>query len=255
MFVQMEEIVPYEAIIPKHKIGVLAPRSIIETQPYQFYSMAPPGVILVMTPMGLREFSAADIDRITVGLDEKLDLLMERGVEIIAASGVPLPLLLGIEGHDRLLAHITSHTGVPATSSMEYVVSAAKALGITKLVVANKWSEEMNQTMAAFFAREGVEIVGVASEPMQPEEFDKLSSKDNADLAYGLGRRGFTEYPEAEALYIGGGSWLSQPVAEQLEAEFGKPAYCNQDAQLRHLLVRIGIWQPMEGHGKLLSLP
>ena len=90
--------VPYEAIIPKHKIGVLAPRSIIENQPYQFYSMAPPGVILVMTPMGLREFSAADIDRISVGLDEKLDLLMERGVEIIAASGVPLPIHLGLEG-------------------------------------------------------------------------------------------------------------------------------------------------------------
>ena len=114
---------------------------------------------------------------------------------------------------------------------------------------------EGQDEMAAFFAREGVEIVGVASEPMQPEEFDKISSKGNADLAHDLGRRGFTEHPEAEALYIGGGSWLSQPVAEQLEKEFGKPAYCNQDAQLRHLLLRVGIWQPMEGHGKLLSLP
>jgi maleate cis-trans isomerase len=245
----------YEDLLPEHKIGVLSPRSIIENQPYQFYRMAPPSVILVFTPMGLKEFSATDIERITEGLEEKLDLLMQRGVELIVASGVPLPILLGIEGHDRLLAHIESYAGVPATSSMEHVVSSAKALGISKLVVANKWSEEMNQVMAAFFAREGVEIVGVASEPMQPEEFDKIPTKGNSDLAYGLGRRGFTEYPEAEALYIGGGSWLSQPVAEQLEAEFGKPAYCNQDAQLRHLLVRVGVWQPIEGHGKLLSLP
>ena len=245
----------YEDSVPDHKIGVLSPRSIIENHPYQFYAMAPRGVILVMTPMGLREFSSADIERITVGLDEKLDLLMERGVELIVASGVPLPILLGIEGHDRLLAHIQSYTGVPASSSMEYVVSAAKALGVTKLVVANKWSKEMNETLAAFFAREGVEIVGVASEYMQPREFDVLSSKGNADLAYDLGRRGFTEHPEAEALYIGGGSWLSQPVAEQLESEFGKPAYCNQDAQLRYLLVRVGMWQPIDGHGKLLSVP
>jgi maleate cis-trans isomerase len=245
----------YEDHLPEHKIGVLAPRSVIENQPFEFYKMAPPSVILVMTPMGLREFSSTDVERVTVGLDEKLDLLMERGVELIMASGVPLPILLGIEGHDRLLAHIESHTGVPATSSMENVVSAATALGVTKLVVANKWSEEMNQTMAAFFAREGVEIVGVASEPMEPKEFDKLSSKGNADLAHSLGQRGFTEHPEAEALYIGGGSWLSQPVVEQLETEFGKPAYCNQDAQLRHLLVRVGVWQPMEGHTKLLSLP
>jgi len=245
----------YEDFIPEHKIGILAPRSIIENQAYQFYRMAPPSVILVMIPMGLREFSGDDLERITQGLDEKLDLLMERGVEIIMASGVPLPILLGVDGHDRLLAHIESHTGVRATSSMVNVVSAAKALGVTKLVVANKWSEEMNRVMAQFFAREGVEIVGVASEPMQPQEFDKIPSKGNADLAYGLGRRGFTEFPEAEALYIGGGSWLSQPVAEQLEVEFGKPAYCNQDAQLRQLLADVKAWRPMEGHGKLLSLP
>ncbi len=94
----------YEDHLPSHKIGVLAPRSIIENQPYQFYRMAPPGVILVMTPMGLKEFSATDIERITKGLDEKLDLLMERGVEIIMASGVPLPILLGIEGHGKLLS-------------------------------------------------------------------------------------------------------------------------------------------------------
>jgi maleate cis-trans isomerase len=247
--------VAYENLIPEHKIGVLAPRSIIENQPYQFYSMAPPRVILVMTPMGLKEFSSTDIDRVTVGLDEKLDLLMERDVEIIMASGVPLPILLGVERHDRMLDHIASYTGVQATSSMENVVSAAKALGAKKLVVANKWSKEMNDTMAAFFARDGVEIIGVASEPMQPEQFDKISSQGNADLAYELGRRGFTEFPEADALYIGGGSWLSQPVAVQLEAEFGKPAYCNQDAQLRQLLVKINFWTPIEGHGKLLSLP
>ena len=118
----------YEDHIPEHKIGVLAPRSIIENQPYQFYRMAPPRVILVMTPMGLEEFSSADVDRITAGLDEKLDLLVDRGVELIMASGVPLPILLGIEGHDRLLAHIDDHTGVQATSSMENVTSAAKAL-------------------------------------------------------------------------------------------------------------------------------
>lgn len=245
----------YEDHIPSHKIGVLAPRSVIENEPYDFYRNAPAGVILVITPMGLREFSGADIDRITADLDEKLDLLAERGVELIVAGGVPLPLLLGLDGHDRLLEHIRARTGIPATSAMENVLNAATALAVRKLVVANKWSGEMNATLAAFFARVGVEVVGVATEVMQPQEFDKLSSEGNARLAYALGRRGLTEYPEAEALYIGGGSWLSQPVAEQLEAEFGKPAFCNQDARLRDFLMRVGMWRPMEGRGRLLSLP
>jgi maleate cis-trans isomerase len=245
----------YEDHVPQHKIGVLAPRSVIENEPYDFYRVAPPGVILVMTPMGLREFSGGDIDRITRDLDEKLDLLTARGVELIVAGGVPLPLLLGLEGHDRLLAHIAAHTGLPATSAMENMLAAAKALGVRRLVAANKWTDAMNETLAAFFAREGVEMIGVVSEVMAPEQFDRLPAADNARLAYELGRRALTDYPDADALYIGGGSWLSRPVVEQLEAEFGKPAFCNQDARLRDFLMRVGMWRPMEDHGRLLSLP
>ena len=42
-------------------------------------------------------------------------------------------------------------------------------------------------------------------------------------LAYGLGRQAFLDHPDCDAAYIGGGSWLAEPVAVQLETEFGKP--------------------------------
>jgi len=34
--------------------------------------------------------------------------------------------------------------------------------------------------------------------------------------------------PDCDAVYIGGGSWIAEPVAARLEAEFGKPVLCNQ---------------------------
>jgi maleate cis-trans isomerase len=228
---------------------------VIDNQPYDNYRFAPPGVMLVITPAGLREFSGGDVDRVAKGLDEKLDLLAERGVELIAATGVPLPLLLGLDAHDSLLAHIEAHTGLPATSAMRNVLAAGKALGLGKLVVANKWSDEMNQTLTDFFARDGMEVVGIANKSMQPTEFSKISSKGSADLAYELGHRALSEHPDADGLYIGGGNWLSQPVVEQLEEEFGKPAFCNMGALVREFLIRVGMWQPMEGRGRLLALP
>ena len=243
----------YEEQIPTHKIGVLAPRHVIDNQAYEFYRMAPPGVMLVMTPMGLEEFSGADIQRVIAGADTRIDLLAERGVEIILASGVPLPILLGLEGHDRLLAHITERTGIPATSNMENVLAAARHLGLSKVVVANKWSDGMNETLGAFFARDGMEVVGVANKSMQPAEFSKISSGNSARLAYDLGRQALERHPEADGLFIGGGNWLSQPVVEQLEEEFGKPAFCNQGAMMWTLLHRIDFWRPMPGHGRLLS--
>lgn len=240
--------------IPSHKIGVLSPRHVIDNQAYEFYRMAPPGIMLVMTPMGLEEFSAADIERVIAGADKRIDLLAERGVEIILASGVPLPILLGLDGHDRLLAHITERTGIPATSNMENVLAAARHLGLGKVVVANKWSDEMNETLAAYFRRDGMEVVGVANKSMQPAEFSKMSSEGSAGLAYDLGRQALERHPDADGLYIGGGNWLSQPVVERLENEFGKPAFCNQGAMMWTLLHRIDCWRAMQGHGRLLSL-
>ena len=47
---------------------------------------------------------------------------------------------------------------------------------------------------------------------------------------YELGRRAFLDYADCDAVYIGGGSWIAEPVAVRLEEEFGKPVLCNQAA-------------------------
>ena len=82
------------------------------------------------------------------------------------------------------------------------VVAAAKHLGLRKIALANKWSEPMNRMLGEFFARGGIEIAGVASEVLSPAEFQKISTADNMELAYELGRAAFTRLPGGRrALY------------------------------------------------------
>ena len=243
----------FEEFIPKRKIGVLSPRSVIDNQPSEFYRLAPPGIMLVMVPSGLREFSREDVERVFASVDERLEMLMERGIDLVMQAGVPLPILIGIEAHDRLIAHMEEKTGLPATSSVLNVVAAAKHLGIENIAVVNKWTDEMNNTLGEFFAREGIAVAGVANRSMTPAEFTRISSAGSVDLAYGLGRQAFEDYPEADGLYIGGGNWISQPVAERLEEEFDKPAYCNQGAMIWECFHRLDCWQPIPGHGRLLA--
>ena len=88
--------------LPSRKIGYLGPRHVIENQPYEFYRLAPPGVILVMVSCGLDQFTADDVERVTKPIDKLLDMLMERDCEIYNQVGVPLPLLVGLEAHDAL---------------------------------------------------------------------------------------------------------------------------------------------------------
>jgi maleate isomerase len=209
----------------------------------------------VLIPVGLAEFSTKDVERVFAPIDSHLDKLMDRGVDVIVQSGVPLPILIGVEAHDRLIAHIAQYSGRPATSSILGIVAAAKNLGIRRIALANKWSDRMNRTLGEFFAREGIAIAGVASEVLSPAEFQKKSSGENIELAYELGRAAFKQFPTADGLYIGGGAWLSQPVCEALEREFDKPAISNQSAMIWDTLHRIDCWQPIQGHGRILSSP
>jgi maleate cis-trans isomerase len=243
----------FEEFMPKVKIGALKPLPIIDNAAYEFYRIAPPGVMLVMIPVGLGEFSKADVERVFAPIDKLVDQLMERGVDIIMQSGVPLPLLIGVEAHDRLLDRIAQRCGKPVTSSVIGVVAAAKRLGLRRIALANKWSEPMNRVLGEFFARGGVEVAGVASEVLSPAQFQKISTADNMALALELGRAAFTRFPEADGLYIGGGAWLSEPVCQALEREFGKPAISNMSCMIWDTLSRLGHWHPIPGQGRLLE--
>jgi maleate cis-trans isomerase len=243
----------FEEFLPRLKIGALKPLAVIDNSAYEFYRIAPPGVMLVMIAVGLGEFSKDDVERVFAPIDKLVNQLMERGVDIIMQSGVPLPLLIGVEAHDRLLDRIAKRSGKPVTSSVLGVVAAAKHLGLKRIALANKWSEPMNRTLAEFFARGGIEIAGVASEVMSPAQFQKISTADNMRLAFELGRTALRRYPQADGLYIGGGAWLSEPVCQALEQEFDKPAISNQSAMIWDTLSRLGHWRPIAGQGRLLA--
>jgi maleate cis-trans isomerase len=244
----------FENAIPKHRVGVLLPLSVIDNAAYEFYRLAPKGVIQVMIPIGLGEFSVADVERaLFKPLAGNLDKLMEREVHMVVQSGTPLPILIGIAAHDRMIEFMAKHAGVPASSTVLAVGRAARHLGVKKLALVNKWSDSMNKTLGEFLAREGVSVCGVAAKEMAPAEFQRISSGDHMQLAYELGRRAFLDNPDCDAIYIGGGTWLAQPVAARLEEEFGKPAICNQTAQLWDILHLLKDWQPIKGHGRLLA--
>lgn len=245
----------FENDLPRHKIGMLQPLAVIDNTPYEFYRLAPSRVMLVMIPIGLAEFSRSDVERVFAPLDSYLDQLLERGIDLVVQNGVPLPILIGVEAHDRMLAHMAQYTGKPVTSQMQAVVHAVRDLGIRRLAVANKWSDAMNRTLGQFFAREGVETCGAATEVLSPAEFQKIKTGDNLQLAYDLGRRAFLDFPDCDGLYIGGGAWLAEPAARALENEFGKPVVCNQSAAIRELMILLNDWQPLLGRGRLLATP
>jgi maleate cis-trans isomerase len=243
----------FESYLPQYKIGCLQPGAVIDNQPFEFYRLAPRSLMLVMVGIGLQEFSSADVERVFAPLDTYLDQLVDRGIDLVIQNGVPLPILIGIEAHDRMVAHMAKYTGKPATTTVLSVVNALEELGLRKIAIVNKWTDEMNASLRAFFARGGASIVGGATKALHPADFHRIAADDHMQLALELGRRAFTDNQDCDAVYIGGGSWIVEPVAVQLEKEFGKPVVCNQSAVIRHMLKMLGAWKPVVGHSRVLA--
>lgn len=244
----------FENVVPEYKIGWLQPTSVVDVAAYEFYRIAPPRVMLVILPLGVSEFPTESSEDALAPLDEQIDQIMDRGVHMIVQSGVPAPLLLGLEAHDRMIEHIATRSGLPATSTVLCVVRSAVHLGVRKLAMANVWDGQINKTLVKFFERGQVEIGGAATKPMQHDEFMKLSAADQLTLAYELGCRALRENPGCDGLYLGGGSWPAEPVAVQLEQEFGRPVISHRAAMVRHSLQLLNAWRPVPGHGRLFAL-
>ena len=243
----------FEEFIPKHRVGFLSPLAVIDNAAYEFYKLAPPGMIAVMIPIGLGEFSARDVERVFAPLEKTLDTLMDRNIDCVVQAGTPLPILIGVEAHDRLIARMTKHTGKPATSTVLAVTRAARHLGIKKIALVNKWTVAMNKTLGEFFAREGIATGGASTKELAPSDFVKIAAGDHMQLAYELGKAAIAQNPDCDGVYIGGGTWLAEPVARRLEQESGKFVFDNQTAQMWDLLHILNDWKPIPGHNRLLA--
>ncbi len=68
-------------------------------------------------------------------------------------------------------------------------------------------------------------------------------------------RAALESHPEADGLFIGGGSWLTLPAIVALEEEFGRPVIGNQAAVVWDACRRVNYWRPKPGYGKLIALP
>src|SRR5918912_1588526 len=240
-----------DSYVPLHKVGHLSPLAVIDNSTYEWYHLAPPRVMLCCVSVGLSEFTAHDVERVFEPIEQLTAQLVERGVDIVVKGGVPLPIVTGQAALRRVLDRIESVGKVPATSTVLCVVEAARALGLRRIAVANKWSDSMNRSLASFFANGDVEVLGWRARSMAPAEFQRLRSDEGADLAYELGRAALAAQPDADGLYIGGGAWLTLPATLRLEQEFGKPVINNQVSVVWDVCRQLGCWQPRPGLGRL----
>jgi len=238
---------------PWFRLAYVTPHPIVDNVAYQFYRIAPDGVMLMLANLDIGDYT-------TEAVEHELQLFWRHAVELAKAganrvvlTGVPVSAALGRERVMGMIAEAPRRTGAPLDTDLEAIAAAARHLGVKRAALATRWHQPLNDAVAKYLKSAGVEVVGQQASGRTMAENATLGAADGMRMALELGRAALTAAPTAQGLILPGGRWLSIHAVAALEAEFGKPVFLNLNSSLWAALRSAGRGLPVVGEGLLLA--
>ena len=199
-------------------------------------------------------------DYTTEGVDEAIrarywtcvDELAKQGAQSITLLGWPIASQLGRTRVLELQKETNRRTGAFADSHAEATIDAMRHLGMRRIAIASRWSDELNRKLTAYLTSADFEVLTVTTAGQWAKQAFSMSIEEGVKLAFQLGREAMRKAPQADGLLLPGGAWRSLAAVPILEEDFGKPVVTNPIAQVWRLISQ-GIAPPVQGWGRLLK--
>lgn len=214
-------------ISPWYQLGYVIPHLYTDLDAYQFYRVAPEGMMLVTTGLNLSEYSLAAVEAELPALWQRFDLLAGKKVDRISLSGVPVASALGRAKTLEILAEASARTRLPCDTDLEAHIAALRHLGATRIALATRWPDAVNTALTRYLAESGIEVLACAARGRSLDQNKHSSAADDHRLALELGGKVLRDTPDAQALLLPGGLWFAIHAVPQLEAEHGRPVLLN----------------------------
>lgn len=214
-------------VSPWLHLGYIIPHLYTDMDAYQFYRVAPDGMMLVTTGLNLREYSLAAVETELPALWSAFDRLKSKNVDRIALSGVPVASVLGRKKMREILDAASQRTGLPCDTDLEAHIAALQHLGATKIALATRWPEAVNSALTNYLQEAGIEVLACRARGRTLDQNKVANPQADHDLAVELGTQALQAAPQAQALLLPGGLWYAIHAVPVLEAAFGKPVLLN----------------------------
>jgi len=214
-------------ISPWYQLGYVIPHLYTDLDAYQFYRVAPEGMMLVTTGLNLTEYSLEAVERELPTLWQRFELLARKKVDRISLSGVPVASALGRKKMLEILAEAQARTALPCDTDLEAHIATLHHLGATRIALATRWPDTVNAALTRYLAGAGIEVLACRSRPRSLAQNKASSAAEDHQLALDLGGQVLQETPEAQALLLPGGLWYAIYAVPLLEANYGRPVLLN----------------------------
>src|SRR4030095_10715111 len=140
---------------------------------------------------------------------------------------VPVASALGRKKMREILAEAQSRTGLPCDTDLEAHIATLKHFGATRIALATRWPEAVNEALVRYLAEAGIEVIARRSRGRSLQANKESSPADDHLLALELGDQVLRDAPQAQALLMPGGLWHAIHAVPLLEAEHGRPVLLN----------------------------
>lgn len=214
-------------ISPWYQLGYIIPHRYTDMDAYQFYRVAPEGMMLVTTGLNLGGHSLAAVEQELPTFWERVELLAKKKVDRIALSGVPIASMLGRTRMREILAEAQARSGLPCDTDLEAHIATLQHFGATRIALATRWHEPTNTALTRYLAEAGIEVIACRARGMSFGANKGSNAADDHLLALELGGQVLRETPDAQALLMPGGLWFAIHAVPLLEAEYGRPVLLN----------------------------
>jgi maleate isomerase len=230
----------------RRRIGLLLPSSNTTQEP-EFTRILPDEVTLHVARLPLRTVEPSSTARIVEDIETESQKLADADVDAIVLAATAPSSRNGIGYDQELIGRIERASGRPATTASTAAIQALTTLDVKRLVIAAPWSEAINTTSAAFIEASGFTVLGHRALGLVSNlEIGLLDEQTAFDMGVAA------DHPDAQAVMLACGNWLTMGIVDRLESAIGKPVLTTNQVSLWAVLGLAGYRAPVFGWGRLL---
>lgn len=234
------------------RIGIITPSPGVENNAYEFYQLVPPGIVAVLTSLGVLGLSQDQYDLGLSRLPFALEELLRRSVDVVVQAGVPLVVTHGWGYEAHLLQEIRNLTAIPAVTDIGASISAMHALGIARVAMLSPFPEELEGQIVEYVRNDGIEVVATAS-LLDTVPFDLIARVPLAVPYRAAKQLVASAAGSIDGVWITGAYMPSVGIIGALEADLARPVVTAMQAMTWAGLQLAGVYETIQGYGQLFS--
>jgi maleate isomerase len=236
----------------KAKIGLILPSQEEGQTSYEYRSMCPEGVITLETRvMGCSNITMDMLTRMREDAVYGAELLAVSKPDVITYEPTAASFILGVKGDQDFINEVQDKTGIKATTGASAVSAALKCLGIQKVLLCARTTEEITIKEVNYLEEVGLKIGHHYS--FGEEESNASLKRITPWELYNKLVKIYKQCTNIEGILVTGGAYRTVEMLDTLEKDIGVPVVTTVAANMWRCLQLAGVKDPINGFGQLLA--